>query len=224
MKTMILYRSKHHGNTKKLVDAVVNAFPEVEAIDVATLGKNEYPDLSEYPLVGVGTGIYYGEIDKDLARVLANTLCEGQQVFALMTYGGKDKWYGKDIDGLCRMRKANFLTSYGCLGYDTWGPYKLMGGMWKDHPNDEDIQGAIDHYQRLMDEYGDIIVDQYEQARKRAAWAAAHPAGGLMANIKRSAKKIANKSAQKKHDRAPEHEAASASDRAESADFPEANE
>ena len=141
----------------------------------------------------MGTGIYYGKIDADLARVLANTLCEGQQVFALMTYGGKDKWYGKDIDGLCRMRKANFLTSYGCLGYDTWGPYKFMGGIWKDRPNDEDIQGAVAHYQRLMDEYGDIIIDQYEQARKRAAWAQAHPAGGLMANIKRSARKIARK-------------------------------
>ena len=207
MKTMILYRSKHHGNTKKLVDAVVAAFPDVECIDVATLGKNEYPDLSEYPLVGVASGIYYGQIDKDLARVVSNVLVEGQQVFALMTYGGKDKWYGKDIDGLCRMQRANFLTSYGCVGYDSWGPYKLMGGIWKDRPNEDDIQGAVKHYQRLMDEYGDIIEDQFAQARKRAAWAEAHPAGGLMANIKRSVKKIAEKgkASGKKRDERAQH-------------------
>ena len=190
MKTMILYRSKHHGNTKKLVDAVTAAFPEVEAIDVATLGKNEYPDLSDYPLVGVASGIYYGKIDAGLSRVLSNVLHEGQQVFALMTYGGQDKWYGKDIDALCRMQRANFITSYGCLGFDTWGPYKLMGGVQKGHPTDEEIQGAVDHYQRLMDEYEDIFLEQHEQYKKRAAWAAEHPAGGLLADVKRTVKKI----------------------------------
>lgn len=45
-RTVILYRSKHHGNTKKLVDALVAAHPEIDTIDVATLGKEEYPDLS----------------------------------------------------------------------------------------------------------------------------------------------------------------------------------
>ena len=38
-RTVILYRSKHHGNTKKLVDALVAAHPEIDTIDVATLGK-----------------------------------------------------------------------------------------------------------------------------------------------------------------------------------------
>ena len=68
MKTVILYRSKHHGNTKKLVDAVVANFDNVDAIDVAALGKNEYPDLDEYPLVGIATGIYYGKIDETAYR------------------------------------------------------------------------------------------------------------------------------------------------------------
>ena len=34
MKTVILYRSKHHGNTKKLVDAVAENFDNVDVIDV----------------------------------------------------------------------------------------------------------------------------------------------------------------------------------------------
>ena len=66
--------------------------------------KTRYPDLHEYHLIGVATGIYYSEIDKDMARVLTNVLQPQDKVFGLMTYGGKNKWYGKDIDGICRMR------------------------------------------------------------------------------------------------------------------------
>ncbi|MDY2777852.1 MAG: hypothetical protein SOU51_05685 [Collinsella sp.] len=193
MKTMILYRSKHHGNTKKLVDAILEAHPDVEAIDVATLGKNEYPDLSDYALIGVASGIYHSNIDRDLARVLSNVLHDGHIVFALLTYGGSSKWYGKDIDGICRMKRATFLTSYGCLGFDTWGPFKFTGGMQKGHPTAEEVQGAVDHFDRLLNEYGEIIEKQFEDYKKRAAFAAAHPAGGLMSNIRRSVKKISRK-------------------------------
>ena len=113
MRTIILYASRHHGNTKKLVDAIVEAHPEIDTLDVKALGKNEYPDLHEYHLIGVATGIYYSEIDKDMARVLTNVLQPQDKVFGLMTYGGKNKWYGKDIDGICRMRQAIFMGVYG---------------------------------------------------------------------------------------------------------------
>lgn len=61
IRTIILYASRHHGNTKKLVDAIVEAHPEIDTLDVKSLGKNEYPDLHEYHLIGVATGIYYSE-------------------------------------------------------------------------------------------------------------------------------------------------------------------
>ncbi len=121
MRTIILYASRHHGNTKKLVDAIVEAHPEIDTLDVKTLGKNEYPDLHEYHLIGVATGIYYSEIDKDMARVLTNVLQPQDKVFGLMTYGGKNKWYGKDIDGICRMRRAIFMGA-------TAAPALIRGG------------------------------------------------------------------------------------------------
>lgn len=132
MRTIILYASRHHGNTKKLVDAIVEAHPEIDTLDVKALGKNEYPNLHEYHLIGVATGIYYSEIDKDMARVLTNVLQPQDKVFGLMTYGGKNKWYGKDIDGICRMRQAIFMGVYGCPGFDTWGPFKLAGVSKRD--------------------------------------------------------------------------------------------
>ncbi|MDO4595767.1 MAG: hypothetical protein Q4B30_02180 [Coriobacteriaceae bacterium] len=193
MKTLIMYRSKHHGNTKKLVDAIVEAYPEVETLDVSTLGKHDYPDLHEYRMIGVASGIYYGEIDKDLARVMSNTLLPEDRVFGLLTYGGKNKWYGKDIDGICRMRMANFLGAFGCCGYDTWGPYRFTGGMNQGRPNQEDLEGAVNFYKHFVDDYEDIFEDQYQQREKRWEWERLHPAGGLLSNVKRTAKKLAQK-------------------------------
>ena len=34
MTTAIIYYSKHHGNTKKLVDAIKEAHPEIKTIDI----------------------------------------------------------------------------------------------------------------------------------------------------------------------------------------------
>ena len=165
MRTIILYASRHHGNTKKLVDAIVEAHPEIDTLDVKALGKNEYPDL----------------------------LQPQDKVFGLMTYGGKNKWYGKDIDGICRMRQAIFMGVYGCPGFDTWGPFKLAGGVQKGHPTAEEIKGAVDFFDKIEDEYGDIIVEEYAKREKRLAYEKEHPAGGLVAGVKRTAKKIANK-------------------------------
>ena len=193
LRTVIVYRSKHHGNTKKLVDAIVTAYPEIDTIDVGALGKNEYPDLSPYHVIIMASGIYYGNFDKDLLRVADHCLRDGDKVVGLMTYGGQAKFNGRDLDGVCRMKFANLLCMYGCPGFDTYGPFKLVGGMNKGRPNQEDIDGAVAFYDRLVEDYGEIIIEERAKRDRQDAFNAAHPAGGLMSNIKRSAKKIAKK-------------------------------
>lgn len=192
IKTMILYRSKHHGNTRKLVDAIAAAFPdEVDTVDVATLGRNEYPDLSEYRLIGAASGIYRGGFDKDLKRVLDHSLTFGDKVFGLMTFGAAEKWHGRDLAAVAQVKMASVLTMHGCRGWGTWGPYRLIGGVAKGHPDAEDIQGAVDFFARLREDYGEILEDEWQRRRRRQELERAHPAGGLMANIRRTAKRIA---------------------------------
>lgn len=192
IRTMILYRSKHHGNTKKVVDALASAFPgEIDTLDVATIDKkNPKVDLSPYHLIGIASGIYMGEIDKDLARVMQASVGTGDFVFSLLTYGGASKWYGKDIDGICRATHANFLAGHGCPGFDTWGPYKLMGGMNKGRPNDEDIADMIAWYDNLVQGYGDPLINEYEKRRRRAAWEAEHPDPTMMDKLKNTGRHL----------------------------------
>ena len=55
MKTAIVYYSKHHGNTKKLLDAIAAA-ADIDLIDVTS---DESMDLSGYDRIGFASGIYY---------------------------------------------------------------------------------------------------------------------------------------------------------------------
>ena len=49
MKTVIVYYSKHHGNTKKLIDAIAAADSTVSLIDVT---DNPDADLSGFDHIG----------------------------------------------------------------------------------------------------------------------------------------------------------------------------
>ncbi len=73
------------------------------------------------------------------------------------------------------------------------GPYKFVGGMNKGRPNQEDIDGAVEFYDKFLADYGEILVEERLKRDKRDAFNAAHPAGGLFTNLKRSAKKIAKR-------------------------------
>ena len=83
MKTIILYYSNHHGNTKKLVDAIQASDPEnLEILDVTTDGPK---DLSGYEWIGVASGIYAGSFGKPLLNYMRDNLPAGKNVFILFT-------------------------------------------------------------------------------------------------------------------------------------------
>lgn len=44
---------------------------------------------------------------------------------------------------------AKILGEYGCLGFDSFGPFKLIGGIAKGHPTNEEIDGAVKFYENL---------------------------------------------------------------------------
>ena len=42
------------------------------------------------------------------------------------------------------------IGSYHCQGYDTFGPFKLVGGIGKGHPTEDEINNAVAFYQNLQ--------------------------------------------------------------------------
>ena len=58
----------------------------------------------------------------------------------LCTYGGSSGT--KAIEEVLRAKGARLVGSFGCKGYDTFGPFGLVGGIAKGHPDETDLENA----------------------------------------------------------------------------------
>lgn len=147
MKTVIAYYSKHHGNTKKLLDAIA-AVDDVKLIDVTVI---KTADLSRYDRIGFASGIYYGSFAKQVQDFAWSSLPENKPVFLIETCGGPRKGYFSAMEKITEEKHCKVIGEYECLGFDTFGPFKLVGGIQKGHPTEEEIDGAVMFYQELND-------------------------------------------------------------------------
>ena len=139
MKTAIVYYSNHHGNTKKLLDAIA----ERDAVALIDVSGDPNADLSAFDLIGFASGIYYSQFHDTVLRFAEKNLPAGKKVFFLYTYGLYRPSYTDAIGQIVNAKSAQVLGAYGCLGFDTFGPLKCIGGIAKRHPNDRDIAGAL---------------------------------------------------------------------------------
>ena len=144
MKTAIIYHSSHHGNTKKVVQAIARG-RDVTLIDASAVKS---ADLSGYELIGFASGIYFGKFHENVLEFAKNNLPEGKRVFFLATYGGSNGT--KAIEEAVREKSAQIVGSFGCKGYDTFGPFKLVGGICKGRPDETDLKNACDFFDGLQ--------------------------------------------------------------------------
>lgn len=145
MKTAIIYYSKHHGNTKKVLDAIASK-NEVTLINVL---ENPTTDLSEYDRIGFASGIYYSKFHKTLLEYAKKYMPDGKKTFFIYTYGAKKDGYTKAISEAVSQHNAEVLGEFGCFGFNTFGPFKLIGGIAKGHPDNTDIDKAISFYRGI---------------------------------------------------------------------------
>ena len=146
-KTAILYQSPHHGNTKKLLDAIAAAHPDVALIRA---GQDSF-DPSGYERIGFASGVYAGKLHRNVRKAMEDLNGKGLKAFGIFTCGGKDNGkYGARVMDAIRNQGFEPLGFYWCLGFDTFGPLRLIGGINKDRPNTDDIQGAVAFYESLI--------------------------------------------------------------------------
>ena len=127
MRKAIVYASVHHGNTEKLVKSIAEGC-QVDLIDAV---KQPDADLSSYDMIGFA--------EKNLS--------DDKKVFLICTYGGSANY--RSIEQILDKKHASVVGKFGCKGYDTFGPFKLVGGIAKGHPDDKDIQNAVEFVKDL---------------------------------------------------------------------------
>lgn len=146
MKVVIAYCSWHHGNTKKLLDAIKQSY------DVTLINTREckQADLSDYDIIGFASGIYGFNFDESVIESAKHNLPSNKRVFLIHTYGVKMD-YTREMRKIIAEKSCRLLGVYGCKGFDTFGPLKLIGGIAKGRPDENDIKGAVEFCRRIIE-------------------------------------------------------------------------
>ena len=143
MKTLIIYMSIHHGNTEKIARTMAAALDAdmLEAVNV-DIGK-----LEGYDLVGFGSGIYGWKHHKGLLNLIDRLPNTNRGAFIYSTRGNLIRLvplenYHKDVRNRLLEKGFEIVGEFSCLGFDTSGPLRLVGGKNRGHPDERDLDDA----------------------------------------------------------------------------------
>ena len=95
----------------------------------------------------VYTSVHHGNTEKLVKRIAEECQVDLIDAIKQMTYGGSANF--KSIEQILNKKHASVVGKFGCKGYDTFGPFKLVGGIAKGHPDEEDMKNAVDFVKGL---------------------------------------------------------------------------
>ncbi|MGK9271563.1 flavodoxin family protein [Williamsia muralis] len=143
MQTVLVTSSRsEHLNTRRIADAIG------EVLGARVLAPEEATPtvLREADRVGFGSGIYWMGFDKRLLHCIqALSDMTGREAFVFGTSGLPEPpflRYTQRLGSILENRGFEVVGSFTCRGVDTWGPFKLTGGVNKGRPDDNDVQAA----------------------------------------------------------------------------------
>jgi flavodoxin len=138
MKTLIVYHSEHHMNTEK----VARDMSQVLGANLVTAKIAQGENISDYDLIGFGSGIYHGQFHKDLCAFVENLMVpKGTRAFLFSTTGSKSyaQRAHREFQKMLEKKGFTVVGEFICLGFDT---ALSSEGINKGHPNEQDLEKA----------------------------------------------------------------------------------
>ena len=154
MKTLIIYVSAHKGNTKKVASAMADVL-NAQLLEPEEVGIDT---ISEYDLIGLGAGIYWGRFYKRLrnfVKKLPNF--QNKKVFIFSTIGmlGHEKRPFKSIKKQLIKKGFTIVGNYSCLGFNTFFLSRIIRRFSNiGRPSIENLEQAREFARNLKDKYG----------------------------------------------------------------------
>ena len=152
MKTLIIYISIHHGNTEKIAKAIG------EALNAKLLKPWEanVSNLSEYDLIGFGSGIYFQRHHKASLNLVDKLPdAENKEAFIFSTSAVRKvrifNNFDKALEDRLSQKGFDLIGEFSCRGFDTYGPFKFIGGISKGRPDGRDLEQARKFARSLKD-------------------------------------------------------------------------
>lgn len=147
-KSVIVCTSVAHGNTRKIADALAGV------LDADVVSPDD-ADLEGAELVGFGSGIYLGKFHADLLDFIDSLPQQnGRRAFVFATSGLPEsrlfRYSARIVDAL-ESKGFEVVAGFSSRGFDTYGPFKLVGGIRKGRPNAEDLASARAFAEHLRD-------------------------------------------------------------------------
>ncbi|HZE41715.1 MAG TPA: flavodoxin family protein [Stackebrandtia sp.] len=154
MKTVIVCHSESHGNTRRVAEAIGGP---LEA-EVVALDDVDAAELPASDLVGFGSGIFLRAFHPRLRRFV-DALADGggRRAFVFATSGlpeGGYQRFGRPLVRQLESRNFDVVDTFSCRGFDTWFPFKIVGGIRKGRPDACDLDAAREFGRRLRDRRG----------------------------------------------------------------------
>jgi flavodoxin len=141
MRAAIICYSRHHGNTRRIAEAMATEL-DAQLLTVAAAAER---DLGELDLIGLGSGIYFGRHHQTLREFVRQRGDLPKRAFVFSTAGLaflKPVWH-RSLVQMLRRRGATVVGEFCCPGWDTVGPLRFFGGIHRNRPHVGDIQAAI---------------------------------------------------------------------------------
>ncbi|MEV6669778.1 flavodoxin family protein [Streptomyces sp. NPDC051162] len=142
MKATIVCTSVSHGNTKRVADVMG------QALEAPVVGPDQVDkaELSTYDLVGFGSGIFLGSFHPQL-REFVQSLPEERRgkAFVFATSGlpeARFQRFSRPLVRLLEQKGFEVVGTFSCRAFDTYLPFKLVGGIKKGRPNATDLESA----------------------------------------------------------------------------------
>lgn len=146
---IIICESIYNGNTMKLAKAMAFSLN----CEIANAQDALSMDLSQYKVVGLGSGIYFTAYHPKIMEVL-NSMNSQQEVFIFSTHGAPflGKYHGA-IKAELDKRSIEVIGEFSSKGFDCTGPFIIVKGGNKGRPNEKDEQKAIRFTSRILPQY-----------------------------------------------------------------------
>jgi flavodoxin len=149
MKTLIICFSYHHKNTEK----IASVFAKTLDAQVKAPAEVDPNGLSDFDLIGFGSGISFGNHYKvllDFADKLPAATNKKVFIFSTSVQTGNETKFHKKLREKLQSKGFTVAGDFNCAEFDTYGFLKIVGGIQKGHPNEEDLKKAEAFAQTLM--------------------------------------------------------------------------
>lgn len=144
MRTLIIYESVHHGNTERVARAMADTL-DARLVKPADISPAE---LTQYDLIGFGSGIYFGRHHRNLRRFVERLPPIDKSAFVFSS-SGSNRNQNRALVRLLAKKGFSVRGDFFCTGFDTMGPLFLIGGLKRGHPDARDLQSAREFAGRL---------------------------------------------------------------------------